>query len=135
MVIDTSDGAITPYLIDKGEVYFFDGADHLSAVGIRDFFKVAVPVERWGEVAVVADASAIVENRAGDSYYQVPPYARLSVGWQKRAARDTVVGAQGAAQTAGRAMVAFEDPGTATPDLAAATKPTLGGDLWVRQSF
>jgi hypothetical protein len=132
-VWDSRNGKNKAYLVIGQEVYFFEGAEKMSAVGLRNFIRGAVPLGKLGELYILTDASTVTANRSADPFFSSDRYVSLSQGWVKSITRNLEVGAD--LRWTNLANPYFEfNRAPGTPN---APKKASGysGDFWLRFSL
>jgi hypothetical protein len=94
VVIDSRPFSRKVYLINISEVYMFEGADKMSAIGIRNKLKAALEVGKLGRFYVLLDKSQIAQNTSADPFYEVPDSLRVELGWRKEVVKDLAMEAR-----------------------------------------
>ncbi len=133
VIIDARIGKV--FIYNKGELYLFEGAEKMSAVGIRDFFKARLPAGVLGQFSVYCDISKVVANPSADPFYQSDLHAIFGLEWSRPIIKQYLeIGGKIEYDATGKLpYYAFEDRGQVTPEMARTAG--VRGMVWLHGSF
>jgi len=127
VIVDSRSALRKVYIVNETGAYLMEGVDELSAVGLKNRIKAAVPAAKLGEFSVIYDIGTMVSNASKDPFYEVPGAQSVRLLWEK-AFRRFRTGVEVGYATAERPFFLFEQPGMVTPELSNQKK----GNGWAR---
>ncbi len=111
------------YIQVGADVYFMEGADKMSAVGIKNAIKAVVPAGNWGTFSAGVEVGKIVQNKSKDPFYDLPAAKSIVLDWTKKVLRTFRIGAK-VEHTTGNGIQPFSVIGPIGPELQTAPSTT-----------
>ncbi len=123
------------YIVNKAELYLFDGVEKISAVGLRNVLKAGLRAGQMGEITLVGEISGIAANASNEGIFKLPTAYKLGVNWDKALSQILSVGSNLNVSSAARPYFLFEEPGSVIPDIAEPQSVQLNAMAFVRLKF
>ncbi len=117
VIYDTRSNDKKAYLVIDSKLYLMEGVENLSAIGLKEKLKLAIPTEKRGTFTVMGEAEGMVNNRSRDAFYNTPASSDVSATWEKIIQHSVKVGASATLATKDQPFYLFEDRSAVRPDL------------------
>jgi hypothetical protein len=117
VIYDTRGKDKKVYLVVDSKLYLMEGAQKLSAVGLQEKLKLAIPMRKRGTFTVIGQAEDVVNNRRHDAFYDTPATGGISASWEKLIQKSVKAGASATLATKNRPFYLFENQSQVRPDL------------------
>jgi hypothetical protein len=121
------------YVTVSGDVYLLEGAEKMSAIGLRNAIKASVPTDNLGTFSVALELGKVVNNKSKDPFYDLPASTSIVVDWRKKVFKASEVGVS-LSHTKGPSAQPFSVIGSVGPQLDDGLK-RLKGSLFFHSAF